>query len=261
MHSFDHNTIRVETTPTETLLPEGLFDERSPGSAKALNALRTIEMLIKETNAENAVLARYAWLQSFPRLTHDDSRNSVGDGFVSRFGQALCPSTFRELLDSLSDDETEAFLKNYLVAHETWGHPEGLGSLVKTMLESYVHQNVPVEVLQLKGEERAIPEPLQSLLGSRMSRLGKDLVLGRHAICRPARYEIIIGPISHSTLRTIQLAGWANETHATPKLQRLTDFAEAFYHRAMIRFVLESSGLSLGVAVLGSSRLGDTPIL
>ena len=261
MIAIKHNDVFVDAEPLETTFPPGILDEKeSPDAENAVRSIRALEKIIEESSAATATRARYSLLQSFPRLgSLAASGSEQADGFsLSDYCRALCPGWYREFLDTLSESEVEVFLKNYLLGHETWGHPEGVGTIVKTMLESVVHDEVPVVVKRVEGEEREIPDLEQSKLGTngRFSVLGSNMVLGTRFNCRSRRYDIFVGPISHTWLGEFQRSGWADVARASVKLQRLVDFAEAFYLRGRVVFLMEIGGMILGKGVLGKSQIG-----
>lgn len=259
--------IPLKIASLEDLLPIGLLDkDESVATANAVKALRIIEQLIRDAGLNSMEHSRYALLQSFPRLfadideqrqTFETLHENIPD-YVSQYLSALCPEWYVDFISSLTDNESEVFLKNYVHAHETWGHPEGIATLVRTMLESSTQFPVPVVVKELEWQERTIPDEHRSRLGieGRQSIIGKDFVLGKKFKSRPKHYNIIVGPINIRTLEKFQEAGWADEANASKKLYRLVEFAEPFYFHARIQILLETSGFVLGRASLGKDRLG-----
>ncbi len=269
MITVGHHSIRMTTEPLEDSLPRGVFaPEGVPGAQNALRAFRIVEGIIRERSAINALTARYALLQSFPRLT-EPSKHEGGSPaivleapeFVRQYALALAPPWYGEYISTLSDDQVEILLKHLLQAHETWGHTEGIGGLIRSMLEACAHAPVRVEVLELEGDERPIPSSQLSLLGRKesYSRLGKDFALGRTVFSRPERYEIRVGPLGREDLESFRKGEWADGSRPSRKLERLVEFAEPFYLRSRIRFLLESStsGLVLGQGLLGTGALGS----
>ena len=251
----------------EMSFPIGMFDDTGgTGSENALRALRIIERIIREASQQNAHHARFALLQSFPRfIEHEgltkneaDAVRSASKDFVRRYCSALAPTWYAEVLSALDDNEIEVFLKNYLYAHETWGHPRGVAAMVKSMLESSLHEQIPVDVHDLAGEERVIPENLHSRLGKKehFSYLGKNFMIGRRVQSRPEFYDIAIGPVTTAQLEIFQRAGWADGTRPTEKLYRLVALAEPFYLCGKLRFLFEKVGFVLGNVSVGRSRLG-----
>lgn len=255
MIGIRHNDISVDAEPFEDRLPPGIVAEReAPEAGDAARAVRALERIVEEACAETAGAARYAQLQSFPRL---------GGGSVSGFSvrdhlRDLCPDWYGEVLDGLTEEESEVFLKNYLVAHEVWGHEAGVGALVKSLIESAAHDEVPVAVAPVGAENRSIPAPERSRLGRKdaYSMLGESLVLGREFQCRSRRYEIVAGPITRRCLETLCSAGWAAGEEASERLTRLLGVAEPYYLAGRVRFVLETEGFELARAVLGRNTLG-----
>jgi hypothetical protein len=262
-----HNTVHLVTEPLEDSLPPGMFaPDGAQGSQNALRAFRIVEGIIRERSAQNALMARLALLQSFPRLAEGTKREDsavVLDApeFVRQYALALTPSWYAEYIAELSDDQVEILLKHALQAHENWGHAEGAGDLVRSMLEASVHAPVRVEVRPLEGEERAIPKEQLSILGRKenFASLGKDFALGKAVFSRPERYEILVGPVSHEILEGFRKEGWAEGSHPARKLQRLAELAETYYLRARIRFLLQSatSGFVLAAGKLGTGALGS----
>lgn len=257
----------VETESLESFFPMGMFDaDRSPGSSNAVRALRMIEKIVREASIQNTLYARYALVQLLPRFMRDERSAQAGGesclvdvpDFVRQYSVALSPDWYAEIFSLLTDEEVETFLKHYLHAHETWGRPEGIGDLLRTTLESSLHAPVPLVVRELEGEDRPIPTELYSRLGRKEnhSYLGKNFVLGRRVVCRPQRYQIVIGPIGPVQLDAFQRAGWAEGTHASQKLYRLVEFAEPFYLHAEIHFLFERVGFVLGKAETGRDQLG-----
>jgi hypothetical protein len=251
----------------ELSFPIGMFgDEGGTGAGNALRALRIIEGIIGEATVQNAQYARFALLQSFPRfIEHEgltkneiDAVRAASKDFVRKYSSALSPAWYAELFPALNGDEIEVYLKNYLFAHEMWGHPQGVAAMVKSMLESSLHDDVIVNVYPLAGEERGIPEELHSRLGRKenFSYLGKNFMIGRRVDARPESYEIAIGPITTTQLEVLQRAGWADGTRVTEKLARLVEFTEPFYLRGRLRFLFERVGFVLGTASVGRGRLG-----
>lgn len=259
--------IPIQIASLEDLLPIGLLDkDESVGTSNAVKALRIIEQLIRDAGLNNMEHSRYALLQSFPRLfadideqsqTFETLHENIPD-YHRQYTTALCPESYLEFISSLSDDQAEVFLKNYVHAHETWGHPEGIGTLVRTMLESSTHFPVPVAVKELESQERPIPDELQSKLGMKenYSIIGNNFVLGKKFKSRPKYYNIVVGPINVRTLEKLQEADWVEEANASQKLYRLVAFAEPFYFHARIQILLETSGFVLGRASIGKDRLG-----
>jgi hypothetical protein len=262
-----HNTIRIVTDPLEDSLPPGMFaPDGVQGAQNALRAFRIVEGIIRERSAQNALMARLALLQSFPRLSEGTRREEsavVLDSpeFVRQYALALTPAWYGEYIAELSEDQVEILLKHALQAHETWGHAAGVGDLVRSMLEASVHAPVRVEVKPLEGEQRAIPKEQLSILGRKgnFARIGKDFALGKTVFSRPERYEILVGPISRDTLEGFRKEGWAEGSHPARKLERLAELAEPYYLRARIRFLLEStsSGFVLAQGRLGTGALGS----
>ncbi len=267
MDSVKKIDIPLQIASLEDLLPIGLLDkDESVGASNAVKALSVIERLIRDAGLNSMEHSRYALLQSFPRLfadigeqsqTFETLHENIPD-YHRRYTTALCPESYLEFITSLSDDQAEVFLKNYVHAHETWGHPEGIGTLVRTMLESSTQFPVPVVVKELESQERPIPDELQSKLGMKenYSIIGTNFVLGKKFKSRPKYYNIVVGPINVRTLEKLQEAGWAEEANASKKLYRLVEFAEPFYFHARIQISLETSGFVLGRASLGKDRLG-----
>lgn len=262
----DVNQIGMNYPALEDVLPLGMLDpHESAGSQNAVRTIRIFEKLIQDASLQNAHYARYALLQSFPRIdkTRKDQKpvpsivDDVPD-FIKQYTNALCPEWYGEFLSSLNDNELEVFLKNYVHAHETWGTPEGIATLARTMLECVTHYQIPIRVQELTSQERVIPEELYSRLGNieQYSTINKDFVLGKKYLCRPQRYDIFIGPISIRTLEKFQEAGWAVESQASKKLYRLVEFAEPFYLHARFNIILETVGFILGKASLNKNRLG-----
>jgi len=257
----------LQISSLESLLPIGLVDKNeSKGTAHAVRALHILESLITDVGLNTAAHARYALLQTFPRLyANQDDREQIYEtlhenipDYTKRYVASLCPEWYIDFISSLSDLEAEVFLKNYVHAHETWGHPDGIGILVRTMLESSTQFPVPVVVKELEYQERPIPDELQSKLGVKdnHSIIGKDFVLGKKFKSRPKYYKIVVGPINIRMLEKFQETGWAEEANASKKLHRLVEFAEPFYFHARIQILLETSGFVLGRASLGKDRLG-----
>jgi hypothetical protein len=263
MISVHHSRIGVTTEPLEESLPPGMFSaDGPPGAQNAVRALRIIEAIILDSSTQNALGARYSLLQSFPRLLDRGTKQASDDRTASlrQYALALSPSWYGEFIAELTEDEVEILLKHTLHGHELWGHPEGVGALVRSMLENSLHAPVPLVVERLHGQERAIPAQQQSLLGrqDRYSSLGRDFLLGTRVLCRPEEYEIRIGPVSAELMEAFRRSGWAEGSKPSYKLIRLTEFAEPFYLRARIRFLFESSetGFVLSRAILGRGGLG-----
>lgn len=244
--------------------PAGMFDhDESQGSSNAARAFLIIEELIRRDLAGQGILARLALLQTFPRLLQAETPegDSVREvdfppDFVRQYAAQLCPAWYGRFLSKLTAEESEVFLKCLLAAHETWGMREGIGQVVKSMLEHCTHLEVPVEVEPLVPEERPIPDELQSRLKSRYSAVGVDFVIGSRLLSRPERCEIVVGPISRRSLERIENAGWAKNTEPAPKLTELADFASPFYLSPRIRILLAQTGFTLGAIPLGTTRLG-----
>jgi hypothetical protein len=268
MITVGHNTIRITTEPLEDSLPPGMFaPDGGAGAQNALRAFRIVEGIIRERSAQNALMARCALLQSFPRLAEGvkrDESSVVLDApeFARQYALALAPSWYADTIAELTDDQVEIFFKHTLQAHETWGHPAGVGDLVRSMLEAAVHAPVRVGVMPLEGEQRPIPKEQLSRLGRKenFSRLGKDFALGRGIFSRPERYEILVGPLGRDALEAFRREGWAEGSHPSRKLEHLTEIAEPYYLRARIRFLLESStsGFVLAQGILGTGALGSS---
>ena len=268
MITVGHNTIRIVTEPLEDSLPPGMFaPDGDAGAQNALRAFRIVEGIIRERSAQNALMARLALLQSFPRLSEGPRREEsavVLDApeFVRQYALALAPSWYAEYIAELSDDQAEILLKHALSAHEIWGHAGGVGDLVRSMLEASAHAPVRVEVRPLEGEQRPIPTEQLSMLGRKenFARLGKDFALGRTVFSRPERYGIFVGPLSRDILESFRKEGWAEGSHPSRKLERLAELAEPYYLRARIHFLLESttSGFVLAQGILGTGALGSS---
>jgi hypothetical protein len=267
MEQIEQLNIPLQIPELEFLLPIGLVDkDESIATGNAVRALRIIEQLIKAAGLQTAIHSRYALLQTFPRFygsmddkgeTFETIHEHITD-YARQYTTALCPEWYIDFISSLSDDEAEVFLKNYVHAHETWGHSEGIGTLIRTMLESCTQSNVPVVVKELEYQERSIPEDLQSRLGvkDKHSVLGNNFVLGKKFHSRPKHFNIEVGPINIRSLEKFQEAGWADEANASKKLYRLVEFAEPFYLHSRIHIILETSGFVLARAALGKDRLG-----
>jgi len=267
MITIGHNTIRIVTEPLEDSLPPGMFaPDGGVGAQNALRAFRIVEGIIRERSAQNALMARCALLQSFPRLAEAGKReeSSVAldaPDFARQYALALAPSWYADTIGELSDDQVEILLKHMIQAHETWGHAGGVGDLVRSMLESSAHAAVRVEVMPLDGEQRQIPKEQLSILGRKdnYAHLGMDFALGRGVFSRPERYEILVGPIGREVLESFRKNGWAEGSHPARKLEHLAEIAEPYYLRARIRFILESttSGFVLAQGILGTGALGS----
>jgi hypothetical protein len=260
MISIRHSRIELTAEPLEESLPPGMFaPDGSVGAQNAVRALRIIESIILDTTRESALAARHALLQSFPRLSGKDVAGGTA-GFMRQYALALSPSWYGEFIAELKEEEVEILLKHSLHGHEQWGRPEGVGGLVRSMLENALHGPVPVEVKKLRGEEHPIPAQQHSFLGKkeRYSVLGKDFLLGRRVLSRPERYEIAVGPVAPEEMDAFRKAGWAEGSKPSYRLLRLTEFAEPFYLHAQIQFLLKntSSGFVLSRAVLGKGGLG-----
>lgn len=261
---MDHDSVIAPDVrePLESLFPPGIFsDFDSAGSKNAMRALRIMEKMVQEAVVRNTLYARFSLLQSFPRLGKDEGGKGTGQvaaDFVRQYCVALCPDSYAEFLSSLSDDEIEVFLKNYVHAHETWAHPHGVAALVRTMLESSLHGPVNVRIPSLEGEDRVVPEDLHSMLGrrERYSTLGRNFILGRRCTSRPTGFEVLIGPITPAELQSFQRSGWAEGSAPGWKLRRLAEFAAPFYMSTNLRFLFEAKGFVLGKASVGSHRLG-----
>ncbi|GEM_PF-2566607 len=266
--SFAQEHIELfSTVPLQSLFPGGMFDpDASPGAGNASRALSIIESLIKESTARNALLSRYALLQSFPRIVSDpdagtEKLHGVDDapaGHGRGYAGALTPEWYQSVLAAFDENEVELFLKIFLLGHEIWGHADGIALVVRMVVEHVAGTPVPVVVEHLKGEEKRVPEHLQSRLGSydNFTTLGKDFVLGNRFLCRPEHHHIRIGPISLRLLEKLQQHGWAEETRASRKLESLVEIASPFYFHAKIHIVIETIGCVLGRVMLGQDRLG-----
>jgi len=270
MKEASNDLIHAEVTSLESLLPVGMIDDKeSEGSKNSHRALQVIEELIQEACKRNVLNARYALLQLFPRLedeihSHVAKKNRADyeiSDFIRTYLTSLCPPWYYDFISALSEDETEIFLKNYVHAHELWGHPEGVAQLIRTMLEGSTHGRILVEVREIEGEKREIPGELRSRIGpaGQYAALGREFVLGRDFLSRPQRYDIRIGPISIRTLEKFQSAGWAVETHPSEKLYNLAKFAEPFYLHCRIHIILETVGFIIAKATIGKSKLGLAP--
>ena len=251
----------------EDLFPIGMFNKDiSFDAGNAERAFGVLEKLITDSALKNALLSRYALLQIFPRMHSERNDGSQTfetlheniPNYLSNYTESLCPTWFKDFINTLAEDQAEVFLKNYLHGHETWGHPEGIATLVRTMLESSCQNSVNVVVKQLEFEERQIPEIWQSHLGNKEKRsvLGSDFILGKGYRSRPRFYSIEVGPINLRTLEKFHRSGWATETNASKKLYRLVEFAEPFYLHARIHFILEKIGFILAHSTLGKDKLG-----
>jgi hypothetical protein len=267
MEQIEQINAPLQISALEFLLPIGLVDkDESIATSNAVRALRIIEKLVKDAGIQTAIHSRYALLQTFPRFyanlddqeqTFETLHENIPD-YTRQYTTALCPEWYVDFISSLSDQEAEVFLKNYVHAHETWGHSEGIGTLVRTMLESCTQSNIPVVVKELEYQERPIPDDLQSRLGvkDKHSVLGNNFVLGKKFHSRPKHFNIEVGPINVRSLEKFQEAGWADEANASKKFYRLVEFAEPFYLHARIHIILETSGFVLARAALGKDRLG-----
>ena len=250
-----------------SLLPAGMLDSRtSPGAGNAVRACEAIEKLIQASGDRIRQLSSYALLSRLPRheITENielspDSPEELLPDFIRQYATALAPSWYEPLLAVLTDDEMEVFLKNYLHGHETWGHPEGVAALVRTMLESCTHAHVPVRIDPLQGQDRPVPETLWSRLGDaeQYARLGATFALGRRLVSRPESYDCFVGPVSVRTLGKLQDAGWAVETKPSEKLHMVVQCTEPFYFTTRIHILLETVGFVLAQAALGKDQLGD----
>jgi hypothetical protein len=255
---------------TESLLdsfPPGMFGgEEASGSRNAARMLGIIERLIQESSVQNALLAQYALLQTFPRvesLPPEEGKEGTYTpepqaDILRQYCTALFPESLAGLLPLLNDAEVEILFKNMLLAHETWGHAHGVATLVRTLLEGCLHDAIPVKVLGLVSDDVPIPEVLISHLGrgDQYSALGKNFVLGRRVAIRPKEYAIHVGPISQTQLGRLQEEGWADDTVPSHKLHQIVAVAEPFYLRSRIHYLFEKAGFTLSSALLGKSRLG-----
>lgn len=255
------------TVPLQSLFPAGMFDpEQNPGTSNAWRAITLLESLIKESTAQNALMARYALLQSFPRIVpdpdatteHFHNLDDLPADYVRQYAGALFPAWFDQVLASLDEVESEVFLKAFLSGHELWGHPEGLVILVRAMMEQCTQTAVRVTAEPLTGDVRPVPDQLLSRLGAhdRYSALGRDFVLGRQFRSRPLHYHVTVGPITLRSLEKLQQKGWADDIRASQKFHRLVELVTPFYFQATIHILLETVGYVLGVATIGRDRLG-----
>jgi len=251
--------------PLESSFPPGMFDtDESAGSGQAVEALRVIEKLILSGSKQNVLNSRYALLQTFTRQIEEESKTEpiskdldLLKGFIRKYCVSLCPDWYSDFLKQLSDEESEVFFKNYLTAHESFGHPDGVADLLRTMLESIAHHPVQVKVKNLEKQNRKIPKDMLTLLGRQYSTLGENMVPGKRFNSRPGYYDINIGPVFIDTLELFQKTGWATDIYASKKLCRLAEFAEPFYLRTRIHFILAKKGFEIGKATLGVDRLGS----
>jgi hypothetical protein len=253
-----------EPFPLESLFPPGMFSEEdSPASKQAVEVIRVIEKLILTGSRQSTLLSRYALLQTLPRIIQ--KRKEAGsykeidimEGFLRQFCYSLSPEWHWEFLAELNEDEIEVFFKNYLLSHELWGKTEGAALLVRTILESVVHCEIRVNVNPMEIEDREIPEDKISMLGNRFSTMGEDFSLGKRYFSRPGTYHIYVGPISFQILGKFQEAGWADDTNPSPKLNKLVEFAEPYFLKSDIHFILATKGFNLGKARIGEDRLGE----
>ena len=267
MEQVEKIKIPLQIPELEYLLPIGLVDkDESTATGNAVSALRIIEKLLKDAGLQTAIHSRYSLLQTFPRVytnlddneqTFETLHEDIPD-YSRQYAASLCPQWYTDVLSSLSDQEAEVFLKNYVHAHETWGRTEGIGTLVRTILESCTQSTIPVSVKELEYQERSIPDELQTRLGikEKHSVLGNNFVLGKKFHSRPKHFNIEVGPINIRSLEKFQEAGWADEANASKKFYRLVEFAEPFYLHSRIHILLETSGFVLARATLGKDRLG-----
>ena len=266
MDRLNKDITGVNISSLESFLPIGMIDAGGSNEANnAARALEILEILIKQSGYQQALFTRYSLLQSVPRCEAekfkiDPAYKDLEDipDFIRQYCEALCPKWYHRFFAKLTENEIEIFLKNYVHAHETWGHPEGIATLVRSMLENCGHQHIPVDIRPWEGQQRQIPDDLLTRLGnaSRFSTLGENFVLGKRYTSRPEYYEIIIGPISSRTIDKFQNAGWAIQTEPSEKLIQLVEFAEPFYLKARVKFILETIGFILGNAILSKSKLG-----
>ena len=247
----------------EKMFPYGVLSEEDNGSRQVVEAIRSIENLILENENFNTLLARFSLLQAFPRQIKfseeledffDDYDTYVS--FVKEYALTLCPEAYREILEILSLDEIEIFLKNYLFGHEIWGSVEGMASMVRTMLESATHYAIPVNVAVKEKNVINIEDHHKSYLGKQHSTLGADFISGQRFLARPKYYSIDIGPIYYNTLEVLQEFGWADGFEASEKMKMLISVSEPYYLSSKVKFILATQGFELGKAKLGSDILG-----
>lgn len=253
---FSKAQINHAVPELETLLPIGMLSDATPGAKAALEAIRALETVIRKGAQANARYARYALLQEFPRST----KNKADEGLVTNYATALMPEHVFATIRGYNELEKEAFLKLYLVAHETWGHLEAIGFAVKAMLETAAHCRVPVRVGTLEKQDRAIPNQFQSVLGEHLAEVGVTFALGKRMYVRPEHYDIIIGPVSRVVLGWFESAQWAVRTSPSEKLQELVSLVEPYFLSGRLKILVETRGCVLGSAVMGKETLGKVQV-
>lgn len=263
MNSLRDLKIHYEPDSLESLFPMGIFSDKTDGNRQVLTTIRTIESLILQNVNFNSLLAKISLLQAFPRQIKFDEELEIFfkdfedySDFIKKFAIKLCPDTLEEFINMLSIDETEVFLKNYLLGHDTWGTLEGMVNLVRTMLESCTHHSIPVRAITMNNNFIRLGENRRSLLGKQFSNLGSDFTAGKQFLSRPKYYKIDIGPIFYVTLEKFQEYGWADELEASEKLKKLAGLAEPYYMDSKINIILATQGFKLGESIIGNDSLG-----
>ncbi len=259
-HIAAHSALHTHSS-LPYMLPPGIFasDDDTTAGDQARTAFAALQSVIDRTSLRNAALLRFALLQALPRMIETDASEQLGlpADFLRRYFHSIAPQWYTEVIDRLSEAESEVLLKLYVTAHEFWGMLSGIGIIARALLEACVNAEVPVRVETLTGEVRAIPPEQQSKLGQRFAALGVDFTAGRSFLCRPRRYRIIVGPVSWAKLRLFQAHGWACDLREGDKLRNVLALAEPYYLQAEVHFLVTMIGFVAGRARLGRDKLGQ----
>ncbi len=244
--------------------PPGMFiEDGKPEERKAFGMIETIEKLILEGVARNTLIQKFSLLQLAPRIVNEyDVKEDCGldiddfSNFYKYLLRVLIPDWYHSFTDTLSENQAEIYLKNYLGSHESWGTARGIADLVRSMLENDADRHIKVEV-KLNTKERIEIEPqITTTLGNQMSKLGVDTLLGRRVNCRPRHLDIYIGPLFYITLEKLQQSGWADDVKPSAMLTRLVELAIPYYFKPGIHILLATQGFTAGKSVIGKDRLG-----
>lgn len=130
------------------------------------------------------------------------------------------------------------------LAQETRG-PDRLEGFLRSVL------GVPVTVVEFVGVWIDIPEPLQTRVGTRHSRLGTGAVVGARQFDRQARAEIRLGPLSRA-----EFDRFADDPQARDRLRHALVFAQGHDVEFDLRLVLAAGEVPR--AQVGSCRIGRT---
>jgi len=259
-----YKKILIEKSKLEDNFPPGIFDENKNDNYNSSSfILRIIDDLIKENCKWNIYILRNFLLHCFSYRTfanedifYDIDLNIINENFINNFLKTITPNYYHSLIDTLSNEESEIILKNYLIAHQSWGKSIGVIQLVKSIIEYSLQRSINIQLNSFIQNKKEINENIISRLNLKNSNLGQNFILGNEFNSMSDIIEILIGPISYSELSILEKFGYAEGIKPSNKIINISKLCEPYYMNIKINFIILTKGFILGTSTLKSEKLG-----